>query len=124
MLVEREGSNPLIAVIDATPLPAEPGEAGSLRIRLLRLDDHHTAPPTILIAPSECEQLIEIAKTVMANAAAEKLRQSQEPLPAPVGTALPSQILNPGMMPFPGVPGPKSSQPPPTSWPRNKIGGG
>ena len=74
MLIEREGSNPSIAVIDATLIPAEHNEAGSLRIRLLS----NNGPVTILVAPSECEQLIEIAKTVMANAAAEKLRQSEE----------------------------------------------
>lgn len=107
MLVEREGSTPGLAIIDAYGAPAVNGEHGSLRIRLLQTGGANT----ILVAPSECEQLIEIAKTVMANAAAEKLRQSENPPPALPG----------GFAGFPGIPGqpfaPPPSAPPPPPWP-------
>jgi len=119
MLIEREGSTPGLAIIDAYGAPAVTGEHGSLRIRLLGLPDHHTAPRTVLVAPSECEQLIEIAKTVMANAAAEKLRQSENPPPPP---APPFGPFPPGNFPSPHVLNPMSAPPPPP-WPEAQLGG-
>lgn len=103
MLVEREGSTPGLAIIDAYGAPAVNGEHGSLRIRLLQTGGANT----ILVAPSECEQLIEIAKTVMANAAAEKLRQSENPPPAPFSFA--DFPALPSTAPPPPLPNPPSS---------------
>jgi hypothetical protein len=115
MLIERDSSNPLFAVIDVTPIPAERGEHGSLRIRLLGITDHHTGPSTILVAPSECEQLIEIAKTVMANATAEKLRQSDETAKFGLPQGVPPAFPPAG--PFPGFNGNAPLQSPPVPPP-------